>query len=106
MGITLSLIFLLIAKILGPKKPNKIKELPFESGLESQGMSQKSSININYHLVAMLFLAFDVEIIFLYPWATNFRLLGWYGFIVILIFLNILIFGLIYEWKKGGLEWN
>lgn len=106
LGIFLSLFFLMIAKFLGPKRPSKVKQQPFESGLETRGMSKKNSVNINYHLVAMLFLAFDVEIIFLYPWAANFRALGWYGFIAVLIFLNILIFGLIYEWKKGGLEWN
>lgn len=106
LGVSLSLVFLCFAKFLGPKRPSRIKQLPFESGLESQGISKKNSININYHLVAMLFLAFDVEIIFLYPWASNFRNLGWYGFIAIFIFLNILIFGLIYEWKKGGLEWD
>ena len=106
LGGFLSLAFLLIAYFLGPKRPSLVKQLPFESGIESQGISKKYSININYHLVAMLFLAFDVEIIFLYPWAANFRNLGWYGFIAILIFLSILIFGLVYEWKKGGLEWD
>ena len=54
----------------------------------------------------MLFLIFDVEVIFLYPWAASFRELGWYGFVVVLIFLSVLIFGLFYEWKKGGLEWE
>jgi NADH-quinone oxidoreductase subunit A len=105
-GITLSLAFLCIAKFLGPKRASAVKKMPFESGLESKGLSKKNSINVNYHLVAMLFLAFDVEIIFLYPWASNFRGLGWYGFFAVLIFLNILIFGLVYEWKKGGLEWD
>ena len=92
--------------ILGPKLSTSVKKLPFESGLESQGVTKKSKITINYYLVAMLFLTFDVEIIFLYPWAASFRELGWYGFVVVLIFLSVLIFGLFYEWKKGGLEWE
>ena len=98
--------FFLLASSLGPKVANKDKLLPFESGMESSGVSDQSKVNIRYHLVAMLFLAFDVEIIFLYPWAANFRNLGWYGFIAVLVFLAILIFGLLYEWKKGGLEWE
>lgn len=106
LGVLLALALLGIAVFLGPKSPNRSKELPFESGLESTGISSKSKINVNYHLVAMLFLAFDVEIIFLYPWAANFRTLNWYGFIAISIFIFILIFGLLYEWKKGGLKWE
>ena len=80
--------------------------MPFECGLESKGLSKKNTFSVNYHLIAMLFLVFDVEIIFLYPWAVNFRGLGWYGFFAVSIFLSILIFGLIYEWKKGALEWE
>ncbi len=106
LGIFLCLIFLFIARFLGPKLATRTKKLPFESGLESQGIGKKNKITINYYLVAMLFLTFDVEIIFLYPWAASFRELGWYGFVVVLIFLSVLIFGLLYEWKKGGLEWE
>lgn len=105
LGIFLCLVFLFIAQFLGPKLSTRVKKLPFESGLESQGVG-KNQITINYYLVAMLFLTFDVEIIFLYPWAASFRELGWYGFVVVLIFLSVLIFGLLYEWKKGGLEWE
>ena len=105
-GIGLSVLFLCLAIFLGPKRKSKIKEMPFESGLDSQGISKKNTFSVNYYLVAMLFLAFDVEIIFLYPWAANFRNLGWYGFFAILIFLSVLVFGLIYEWKKGVLEWD
>ena len=106
LGIFLCLVFLFIAQFLGPKLDTRVKKLPFESGLESQGVTKKSKITINYYLVAMLFLIFDVEVIFLYPWAASFRELGWYGFVVVLIFLSVLIFGLFYEWKKGGLEWE
>ncbi|MBI2360817.1 MAG: NADH-quinone oxidoreductase subunit A [Deltaproteobacteria bacterium] len=95
---------LLIAHMLGPKKTSPVKSEPFESGNPPRG-DARIRFSVKFYLVAMLFLIFDIEVVFLYPWAILFRELGMLGLIEMGIFLFILVIGFIYVWRKGALEW-
>ena len=90
---------------LGPKRKTADKLVNFESGIESQGNARRP-MAVKYFLVAILFVLFDVEVIFFYPYAVNFRQLGWDGFWAILMFVGFFITGFIYVIKKGGLDWE
>lgn len=96
---------LLLAQVLGPKKTNAAKEEPFESGNPPRG-DARGRFSVKFYLVAMLFLIFDIEVVFLYPWAILFRRLGIFGLVEMGIFLSILVIGFVYVWKKGALEWD
>jgi NADH-quinone oxidoreductase subunit A len=96
---------LLIAQKLGPKSTSAVKQEPFESGNPPRG-DARIQFPIKFYLVAMLFLVFDIEVVFLYPWAILFRRLGWFGLVEMGIFLSVLVIALIYVWKKGALEWE
>ncbi len=96
---------IVFSSILGPKKSTPIKGEPFESGVTNvKPFSGKFSIQ--FYLVALLFLLFDIEIAFLFPWGSIFRKLGLFGFIEMFVFLLIVVAGLVYAWKKGALEWD
>lgn len=91
--------------LLGPKRKTLIKDDSFECGIESQGNSRQP-FSIKYFLVAILFVLFDVEVIFMYPWAVNFKEMGMTGFIEMLLFLVFLTLGFIYIIRKGALKWE
>jgi NADH-quinone oxidoreductase subunit A len=97
------LTLLLIAEKVGPKRPNPVKAEPFESGNPPKG-DARVRFSVRFYLVAMLFLVFDIEVVFLYPWAILFRRLGFFGLVEMGIFLLIVVIGFIYVWKKGALE--
>ena len=101
-AIVLSL--LLIAHVLGPKSSSPVKGEPFQSGNPPKG-DARIRFSVKFYLVGMLFLIFDIEVVFLYPWAILFRELGVFGLIEMGIFLLILVVGFVYVWKKGALEW-
>jgi len=90
---------------LGPKRKSVKKLDTFECGIEVQG-NARIPFSIKYFLVAILFVLFDVEVIFMYPWAVNFKSLGMYGFVEMLIFMSILLIGYFYIRKKGGFKWE
>jgi NADH-quinone oxidoreductase subunit A len=90
---------------LGPKRKTAEKLVNFESGIESHGNARRP-MAVKYFLVAILFVLFDVEVIFFYPYAVNFRELGWNGFLAILMFVGFFLTGFIYIIKKGGLNWE
>jgi NADH-quinone oxidoreductase subunit A len=90
---------------LGPKRKTKIKLDPFECGIESKG-NARIPFNIKYFLVAILFVLFDVEVIFMYPWAVNFKELDTTGFIEMIVFISLLMVGFFYLIKKGALNWE
>lgn len=94
-----------VAGLLGPKRPSSIKSMAFEAGSESSGTARQR-FAVKFYVVALLFIVFDVEAIFLYPWAINFQRLGWFGYVEMLIFAATLVVGLIYIWKKGALDWE
>ena len=100
------LILLFAAQKLGPKSINPVKAQPFESGNPPKGNDARARFSVRFYLVAMLFLIFDLEVVFLYPWAIYFRQLGLFGLVQMAIFLGILTIGYIYVWRKGALEWD
>ena len=91
--------------LLGQRKRTPIKEAPYECGMPTVGSSFKR-VPIKYYIIAMLFLLFDIEVVFLYPWAVVFKQLKFFAFISMAIFLGILIIAYIYVWKRGALEWE
>jgi NADH-quinone oxidoreductase subunit A len=95
---------LLAARLVRPENPFKTKLMPYECGIDPIGDS-RGRYTVRFYTVAILFVVFDVETIFLFPWAVQFRALGLFGLIEMLIFLAILIVGYIWIWKKGALEW-
>lgn len=104
LSIIFPFIIVIFALILGPKHPNPEKLTTYECGLDTQGPTWVQ-FKINYFLYALVFVAFDVETVFLYPWAVRFQALGTFAFIEMLIFIAILVIGLWYAWKEGALEW-
>lgn len=95
---------LLLAKVVRPSNPTKVKEMPYECGVDPIGDS-RARYTIRFYIVAILFVVFDVETIFLFPWAVQYKTLGLFGLTEMLVFLGILIVGYIWIWKKGALEW-
>ena len=102
-GIGVALI--VIGNILGPKRPNAEKLSPYECGFAAFE-DARMQFDVRYYLIAILFIAFDLEIAFVFPWAVIFRSLGQVGLIEMGIFLGLLVLGFVYAWKKGALEWE
>ena len=102
-GIAVGMVFL--TSILGPKKNFPDKMEPFECG-ESQLVSPRQRFSVKFYLVAVLFVLFDIEAVFFFPWAILFKRLGLFGFIEMLLFILILGVGLLYVWRRGGLDWE
>lgn len=105
LGLILASVFTVAGILVGPKRRTKRKEMPFESGLPSKGL-EGQRYDVKFYMTALIFLIFDVEVVFLYPWAVKFRELGWFGFIEVSIFIALLLMGLLYVWRKGALEWE
>ena len=91
--------------LINPKRPTKVKSAPYESGMDPLG-DTRARFSVSFYVVALLFIVFDVETVFLVPWAVVMREVGLAGFITAAMFIFILTVGLIYEWKKGALEWD
>jgi NADH-quinone oxidoreductase subunit A len=96
---------MVVSHMVGPKRSSKVKDAAFECGIESVG-NARTPISVKYFLTAILFVLFDVEVIFMYPWAVNFRELGAFGFIEMLVFMTLLMAGFFYIIKKGVLKWQ
>lgn len=96
---------MLATHLLGPKRKTKVKLESFECGIESKG-NARIPFNIKYFLVAILFVLFDIEVIFMYPWAVNFKELGVAGFWEMVVFIGVLLMGFFYIRKKGALTWE
>jgi len=94
-----------LSAILGTRKPTTEKLSPYECGIDPVG-SARERFSVKFYLIAMLFVIFDVEVVFLYPWAVAFKSLKLFGFIEMLIFIGILLVCYLYVWKRGGLEWD
>ncbi|MEX0835482.1 MAG: NADH-quinone oxidoreductase subunit A [Nitriliruptor sp.] len=97
---------LLVSSMVGPRAPNPTKLSAYESGNVPQAKIRGSRFSVKFYMVAMMFLIFDVEAVFLYPWAVVFRSLGWFGLAQMSIFLGILGVAFVYEIGRGGLEWD
>jgi NADH-quinone oxidoreductase subunit A len=94
-----------LGELLGPRKKSKVKEEPYESGIVPFGPGTRR-MPVRFYLIAVLFILFDIEVIFLLPWAVVFRQLGLFGMLEMGIFVAILLVGYVYAWKKGALEWE
>lgn len=105
LGILLPVVALTVGRWLRPSKPTEIKQTTYESGNEPVGVGQVR-FNIRYYLFALMFVIFDVETVFLYPWAVAYQQLGLFVLVEMLIFVALLLIGLIYAWKKKVLKWN
>ena len=104
-GAAIGVVPLLLGYVLGPNRPDPAKNSPYECGFEAFE-DARMKFDVRYYLVAILFILFDLEIAFLFPWAVVLRDVGLTGFVAVLIFLSILVVGFVYEWKKGALEWE
>jgi len=98
------LVTLLVARLVRPTNYGAVKAAAYECGVEAVGEA-RGRYSIHYYIIAVLFVVFDVEVIFLFPWAVRFNALGLFGFIEMVIFIAILVLGYFYAWKKGALEW-
>ncbi|MDH3635331.1 MAG: NADH-quinone oxidoreductase subunit A [Gammaproteobacteria bacterium] len=107
MSITLVMgtVFIILGKLLGPSRPDAEKNSPYECGFEAFEDS-RMKFDVRYYLVAILFIIFDLEIAFLFPWAIVLDQIGTFGLVAMAIFLTVLVVGFVYEWKKGALEWE
>ena len=94
-----------LTHIFNPRRPTAQKEMPYESGMIPLG-DTRARFSVKFYMVAISFIVFDLETIFLIPWAVRMRELGWSVFLAVLLFVIVLAVGLVYEWKKGGLEWE
>lgn len=101
----LAVLVVVLGAIFGPRRPTERKAAPYESGMTPYGPGTRR-MSVRYYLVAVLFILFDVEVVFFLPWAVVFKQLRLLGFIEMLIFIGILLVGYIYAWKKGALEWE
>jgi NADH-quinone oxidoreductase subunit A len=104
-AVGMSVGFVFLSQALGPKKYEPIKYSVYECGVDPI-TSASVRVSVKFYLVALLFMLFDLETAFLYPWAVLFRDLGLFGFIEMAVFVGILLAGLLYAWKKGALEWQ
>ena len=104
-AVFIAVFVIVLSSQLGPQKPSRRKLMPYESGMEPIGQGQRRT-DIRFYRVAMLFIIFDVEVIFLFPYALVYKNLGVYGLAVMGIFFCVLVIGMIYEWRKGALQWD
>jgi NADH-quinone oxidoreductase subunit A len=104
-GLGFGVVPIALGRILAPHRPDSEKLSPYECGFEAFEDSRRK-FDVRYYLVAILFIIFDLEIAFLFPWAVALNEIGMAGFLAMMVFLGILVVGFIYEWKKGALEWE
>ena len=105
LGLAFAIVSLFVSRLVSPSKPTPEKLAPYESGIVPE-VEPVERFPVKFYLVAMLFVIFDIEIIFLFAWATRFRELGWVGVFSIAVFVALAIETLIYVWKRGALDWN
>ena len=104
-GVAVGVVPQVLGKLLGPNRPDSEKNSPYEFGFEAFE-DARMKFDVRYYLVAILFILFDLEIAFLFPWAVALKDIGLVGFWSMMVFLSILVVGFIYEWKKGALDWE
>jgi NADH-quinone oxidoreductase subunit A len=104
-GLGMGVLMLSVGRLLAPSRPDAAKNSPYECGFEAFE-DARMKFDVRYYLVAILFILFDLEIAFLFPWAVVLQDIGFEGFVAMMLFLLILVVGFAYEWKKGALEWE
>ena len=96
---------LVFSLLVSPQRPTTVKSLPYESGMPPIG-GTRERFSVKFYLIAMLFIVFDIETVFMIPWGVAFRQLGLFGLVEMLVFIVILLVGYVYAWKRGALEWD
>ena len=104
-AVAVGVVPMVLGKLLGPSRPDPEKLSPYECGFEAFE-DARMKFDVRYYLVAILFILFDLEIAFLFPWAVVLNEIGLFGFLSMMVFLAILVVGFVYEWMKGALEWE
>ncbi len=105
LGVLCGVVPITLGTYLAPRRPNVQKNSPYECGFEAFG-NARMKFDVRFYLIAILFIIFDLEMVFLFPWAVTFNKIGWAGFYAMGVFLALLVVGFIYEWKKGALQWE
>ena len=105
LAVVIAAALIIISYVFGKRVKNKIKDTPYESGITPTG-DARARFSVKFYLVAMLFILFDIEAIFLYPWVVVYRDLKMFGFIEMLIFVVLILSGFFYIWKRGALDWS
>ncbi|HVN54693.1 MAG TPA: NADH-quinone oxidoreductase subunit A [Anaerolineaceae bacterium] len=105
LALILAVLVVILGQAFGPRRPTKRKAMPYESGMTPYGQGTRR-LSVRYYLVAVLFILFDVEVVFFLPWAVVFKELKVFGLIEMGVFILILLVGYFYAWKKGALEWE
>jgi NADH-quinone oxidoreductase subunit A len=105
LGIGIGALFTAANSLLGPKRPTKVKREPYECGLPSE-VRKSFRFGISFYLIAMLFILFDIEVVFLYPVALQLELLGVFALVETLVFIALLLIALVFVWRRGALEWK
>jgi NADH-quinone oxidoreductase subunit A len=100
-----AVIAIVLGELFGPKRKSARKEMPYESGMTPIGPGTRR-MPVRFYLIAVLFILFDIEVVFFLPWAVVFRKLGLFGLLEMVVFILILLVGYVYAWKKGALEWE
>ena len=98
-------LMLFLSIVLGPKRYSEIKDEPFECGTIATGDASER-LSVKFYLVAMIFILFDIEVVYMYPWALQLKGLGWYGFWAMSGFIMVLVVGLAYVWRRGVIDWS
>ena len=105
LAVILAFIVIGLGALFGPRRPSQKKSMPYESGMNPYGEGTRR-MPVRFYLIAVLFILFDIEVVFFLPWAITFRQLGLFGLLEMVVFIVILLVGYIYAWKKGALEWE
>ena len=105
LGAGFGLFAVVLSSLLGPRKPSLEKSAPYECGMPPVGGAHERQ-SVKFYLVAMIFLLFDIEVAFLYPWTMALRDLGWPGFVQVVVFMTLMLAGYVYVWRKGALDWG
>ena len=101
-----AILSLMASALLRPRRPTPAKSMPYESGIRPERVPKGERFPVRFYVVAMLFIIFDIETIFLFPWAVAFRQLGLFGLVEMVIFIGLVFVAYVYVWQKGGLEWE
>jgi NADH-quinone oxidoreductase subunit A len=106
LGAAFAVFSLVAGRLVGPRRFNRARLDAYECGIEPTPQAEAGRFPIKYYLTAMMFIIFDIEIVFLYPWAVHFDALGLYGFYAMTLFLGLITVAYVYEWRRGGLDWD
>jgi NADH-quinone oxidoreductase subunit A len=106
LALLFAVLSLLVSSLLRPRRPTAAKLAPYECGIEPERLPKGERFSVKFYVVAMLFIIFDIETIFLFPWAVGFRQLGLFGLVEMAVFIGLVFVAYVYVWQKGGLDWE